>query len=148
MTDSAFQKILHNDIITQIGDNLDDCDLIAFCIACVQSQSSFRRKLESMRTLASPMFALHIDTARRQLGLLDTSLRTKLSIIHKIPRILRIHESDFLRVSRPLDLVTGNVGVTLHEARALDYSKFAALCPNISIFDIHTEGFIGTHVVN
>jgi hypothetical protein len=44
-------------------------------------------------------------------------------------------------VSRPLDLVTGNVGVTLHEARALDYSKSAALCPNISIFDIHTEGF-------
>lgn len=135
---SITEDILRKDIISVVGIHLDDLDLVAFCIAHVQSQNTFRHRLSTMATLTTPLYKMHISTATRMLQLMRISATTNLSIIYKIPKTLHICGKDLVVTLQRLQFTVPKNEVWFNGAWEALYSAIAKLCPNISEFIVNT----------
>lgn len=134
---SITEEIFRKDIISVVGIHLDDLDLVAFCIAHVQSQVIFRHRLSTMATLTTPLYKMHISTAMRMLQLMRISATTNLSIIYKIPKTLHICGKDFVVTLQRLQSTVPKNEV-FNIAWIAIYSAVAKLCPNISELIVNT----------
>lgn len=142
-------QILHRDIISLIAKHLGQMDMMALCVAHAPLQSILRSQIGDMAIMAQPLCLIEydIDQCTRLADLLEISSREDLTSFHRMPKTLRIRESQ-LNISYSRYYADGFYNAVAFTPDSINYearqqsdtiwnklfSKVVKACPNITEF--------------